>query len=76
MAVLVVGLLNARELRRQIEIAGIHQWGIGSEFVTPTTIDNMSKAIQQNDWKTAEEWSKLIENEIKTEKGKKDIELL
>lgn len=75
LAVIGVGVLNCRELKKQIEIAGTHQLGISSEFVINTTIENMSKAIQENDWKTAEEWGKIVENEIKTEKGRKDFNL-
>lgn len=60
---------------RYAEIAGIYQLSISSEFVTSTSRSNMGRSIEQNDWRTAEEWAKIIETEIKTEKGKKDFNM-
>ncbi|MGY5148631.1 MAG: hypothetical protein ACW9W3_01040 [Candidatus Nitrosopumilus sp. bin_68KS] len=57
------------------EIAGVYQLSISSEFVTSVSRSNMGKVIEQNDWPTAEEWAKIIETEIKTEKGKKDFNI-
>lgn len=71
----LVGMKSWRELKNNAIIAGIHHRGISSEYVTTTTIENMSRAIEQNDWQTASEWAKIIESEIKTEKGKKDFNI-
>jgi len=70
--VLIVGIRSWKELKDQALIAGIHHLGISSEYVTRPTIENMSRAIEQNDWQTAEEWSKIVENEFSLQKGKKE----
>jgi len=57
------------------EIAGIYQLSISSEFVTSVSRSNMERPIQQNDWRTAEEWANIIEHEIKTQKGTKEFTL-
>lgn len=78
MALIFVGLVgkhNWKELKQNVQVAGIHHLGIISEYVTSNTIENMSRAIEQNDWQTASEWAKIVENEIKTEKGKKDFNI-
>jgi len=54
------------------EITGIQQYGINSEFVTRSTIENMTKAVDQNDWATAKEWSNIVVKEIQTKKGQRD----
>jgi hypothetical protein len=71
----LVGIKSWRELKNNTVVAGIHHSGISSEYVTTTTIENMSRSIEQNDWQTASEWAKIIETEIKTEKGKKDFNI-
>lgn len=71
----IVGQRAWKDLKNYTIIAGIHHIGISSEYVTPTTIENMSRSIEQNDWQTASEWGKIVEYEIKTEKGKKDFNL-
>ena len=67
--VAVIGVITWRDLKNNGITAGIHHIGISSEYVTSPTIEHMSMAIEQNDWPTANEWAKIIENEIKTEKG-------
>jgi len=71
----LVGTKSWKELKNNSIVAGIHHIGISSEFVTPTTIENMSRSIEQNDWQTASEWAKIIETEIENEKGKKDFNI-
>jgi len=71
----IVGMKSWKALKYNVIVAGVHHRGISSEFVTATTIENMSRAIEQNDWQTASEWAKIIENEIITEKGKKDFNI-
>lgn len=73
--VALVGVITWRDLKNHVITAGIHHIGISSEYVTSPTIEHMSRAIEQNDWQTASEWAKIIETEIKTEKGKKDFNI-
>jgi len=61
-----------RKIINYTEIAGIQQYGISSEFVTRSTIENMTKAVDQNDWATAKEWSNIVVKEIQTKKGQRD----
>lgn len=71
----IVGIKNWKDLKKYAKTAGIHHIGISSEFVTNVTIENISRAIERNDWATAEEWAKIVEIEIKTEKGMKDFNI-
>jgi len=71
--VALVGVRSWKELKEQAHIAGIHHLGISSEYVTRPTIENMSRAIEQNDWQTAKEWSNTVEKEIRIKKGKKEV---
>jgi len=69
----VIGCINWYKLKKHVATAGTHLEGISSEFVTNATITNMTKAIERNDWVTAEKWKKPIHDEIITEKNKKDF---
>lgn len=69
----IVGARSWKELKSQAKTAGIHHLGISSEYVTSSTIENMSRAIEQNDWQTAKEWGSIVEKEIRIKKGKKDV---
>lgn len=69
----IVLVRNRNDLRRHVHTAGVYQRGISSEFATPNTVDSISKAVDQNDWQTAEEWQNVLLKEIRTEKGKKDL---
>lgn len=70
--VIIVGVRNWKKLKKYVITAGIHQTGISSEDVTRSTIENITKAIDQNDWTTAEKWSVVVEKEIQTKKGRKE----
>ncbi|MGI0102700.1 MAG: hypothetical protein ACREA7_08920 [Nitrosotalea sp.] len=69
----IVLVRNRDDLRRHVHTAGVYQRGISSEFAMPDTVDSISKAVDQNDWQTAEEWQNVLLKEIRTEKGKKDL---
>lgn len=72
---IVVLVKDWPKIIRYAEIAGIYQLSISSEYVTSASRSSMERAVGQNDWSTAEEWAKIIENEIETEKGKRDFNI-
>lgn len=70
--VVIVGVKNWKKLKKHVVTAGVHQTGISSEDVTRPTIENITRAIEQNDWTTAEKWADVVEKEIQSQKGRKD----
>ncbi len=70
--VIVIVTINWKKLKKNVITAGIHQIGISSTDVTRSTIENMTRAIEQNDWPTADKWGAVVEKEIETQKGNKD----
>lgn len=62
-----------RDLTKKVKIAGIHQLAITDEYPTTNSVENMTSAVEQNDWKTADEWGKKILDEINHKKGKREI---
>ncbi|MGI0072742.1 MAG: hypothetical protein ACREA3_02885 [Nitrosotalea sp.] len=73
--VIIVVTRNWKKLKKNVVTSGIHQIGISSKDVTRSTIENMSRAIEQNDWATAEKWGVVVEEEIQTQKGRKETNL-
>ncbi len=62
-----------KNLPEKITIAGIHQLAINSEFPVRNSVENMTNAIDQNDWITAAEWGNKILEEIQYKRGKREI---
>lgn len=61
------------ELDDKIDVASFHQKAIGNDYATENSVENMTRAIDQNDWETAKLWWNKIEDEIKYKKGKKEV---
>lgn len=61
------------ELDNKIVIAGYHLTVINDDDVTPTSVESMTRAIEQNDWELADLWSEKIEEEKTYKKGKREI---
>lgn len=71
---IVFGLLRwVRDLPHKIMIAGTHQLAINNEFPVTNSVENMTNAIEQNDWITASEWGNKILEEIQYKRGKREI---
>lgn len=76
---IVIGVLVIRatkfwnELDNEIEIAAYHLIAINNDNATQTSIQNMTRAIEQNDWTLAELWKGKIREEIKYKKGKREL---
>ena len=62
-----------KELDKKIPIAGFHQIAINNDNATQTSVESMTRAVEQNDWELAKVWQKKIEDEIKYKKGKREI---
>lgn len=71
--VVIIASRTWRDMKNNIETVAIYQLGISSEDSTRSTIENLSNAIEQNDWSTAKEWASIVEKEIQTKKGSKEI---
>lgn len=61
------------ELDKKLEIAAMHQFSIGNEYATKTTVENMTRAIDLGDWASAEEWAQELKEEIANKKGKREV---
>ncbi len=62
-----------KELDKKLEVAAMHQFSIGHEYATKTTVENMTRAIDLGDWTSAEEWAQELKEEIENKKGKREI---
>lgn len=62
-----------KDLDGKIIIAGYHQIVINNDNATQTSVESMTRAVEQNDWGLAKIWKTKIENEIKYKKGKREI---
>ena len=62
-----------RELDEKIEIAGFHQIAINNDNATQTSVESMTRAVEQNDWPIARLWYDKIQEEIKYKKGKREL---
>ena len=70
---ILVGTSRWKELFDKVSIAGMHQLAISNEYAVTNSVENMTKAIDQNDWQTAKKWGEKIREEIKYKKGKREI---
>jgi len=61
------------ELDDKCLTAGFHKLAINNEYATSNSVENMTRAIEQNDWEIAKDWREKIEEEIKYKKGKREI---
>lgn len=61
-----------RELDRKVDIAADHMDAINDDNATQTSVESMTRAIEQNDWELAELWGHKIEDEIINQKGKRE----
>lgn len=68
-----VGRRRWSELDKKLKTAGMHQRAIENEYATQNSVENMTSAIDQGDWTTADKWASKIKEEIKYKKGKRDI---
>ena len=76
-AALIILVIKAnrfwKDLDKKIEIAGFHQIAINNDNATQTSVENMTRAVEQNDWALAKIWQGKIEEEIKYKKGKREL---
>ncbi|MBL4654132.1 MAG: hypothetical protein JKY53_14905 [Flavobacteriales bacterium] len=62
-----------KDLDSKIMVAGFHQIAINNDNATQTSVENMSRAVEQNDWALAKIWESKIKEEIKYKKGKREL---
>ncbi len=62
-----------KEIDEKIEIAGFHQIAINDDNATQTSVESMTRAVEQNDWALARLWCDKIRDEIKYKKGKREL---
>jgi hypothetical protein len=62
-----------REMSDKLLTAGFHKFVINNEYALESSIQNMSRAVEQNDWDIAKEWQEKIKIEIKHKKNKRDL---
>lgn len=72
-SVIFCALRWVRDLPIKVSIAGIHQLAISSDFPSINSVENMTQAVEQNDWITADGWGQKIVEEMNYKKGKKEI---
>ena len=68
-----IGKTKWNELDKKLEVAAMHQFSIGNEYATKTTVENMTRAVDLGDWASAEEWAQELKEEIENKKGKREI---
>lgn len=68
----IVGRKNWADLIKYLGTSSIHQSAINSKNAERTTIENLNKSIELNDWPTANEWATKTEEEISEQLGRKD----
>lgn len=62
-----------KNLDEKIDVAGYHQIAINDDNATQTSVESMTRAIEQNDWEIAKLWKGKIKEEIKYKKGKREL---
>ncbi|MGY5149063.1 MAG: hypothetical protein ACW9W3_03285 [Candidatus Nitrosopumilus sp. bin_68KS] len=62
-----------KDLDGKIIIAGFHQIAINDDNATQTSVESMTRAVEQNDWTLAKIWQDKIKEEIKYKKGKREL---
>lgn len=62
-----------KNLDEKIMIAGFHQIAINNDNATQTSVESMTRSVEQNDWETAKLWKNKIKEEIKYKKGKREM---
>lgn len=62
-----------KELDNKVNIAASHMSMINDDNATQTSIESMTRAVEQNDWELANLWSHKIEDEILNKKGKREL---
>jgi len=62
-----------KNLDEKIMIAGFHQIAINNDNATQTSVESMTRSVEQNDWETAKLWRNKIKEEIKYKKGKREM---
>jgi len=77
LAALIILVIKAnrfwKDLDKKIMIAGYHQIAINDDNATQTSIESMTRAVEQNDWELARIWQGKIKEEIKYKKGKREL---
>ena len=79
LGIIAFGLLSIKainfrkNLDEKIDIAGYHQIVINDDNATQTSVESMSRSIEQNDWEIASLWMTKIKEEIKYKKGKREL---
>ena len=62
-----------KEIMAYVKTAAVYQICIESDLVTTSSLENMGRYLEQNDWSNAQKWAKKLEYEIKIKKGKREI---
>lgn len=62
-----------KEMSDKLLIAGFHKFVINNEFALENSVQNMTRAVEQNDWNIAKEWQEKIKLEIKHKKNKREF---
>jgi hypothetical protein len=64
---------NAVRLTKKVNIVATYLSCISSPKTSAQPIENISRFIESGDWKTAEYWQKRIHEDIKYNRGQKDL---
>ncbi|MGI0026332.1 MAG: hypothetical protein ACREAD_00630 [Nitrosopumilaceae archaeon] len=67
--VVTVAAWNGAKILNYVVIMSTYLFSISAQFVSKTSVENMSKFIESGDWKTAEYWKNIVENEYNKEEG-------
>lgn len=62
-----------KELDNKVNIAANHMSMINDDNATQTSVESMTRAVEQNDWGLAKIWQEKIKEEIKYKKGKREL---
>jgi len=71
---IVAGIIawNGSSIYPKARSVSTYLLAINSTFVTKTSVEALSRFIENGDWKTAEYWTNIIENEYVNEEGLKE----
>lgn len=62
-----------KELDAKIDTATYHLTAINDDNATQPSVENMTRAVEQNDWELAGLWREKIQEEIQYKKGKREL---
>lgn len=78
-AIVLLGILSIildkkwKEMNGKLLVAGFHKFAINNEFALESSIQNMTRSVEQNDWNIAKDWQEKIRIEIKHKKNKREL---